>query len=94
MAHEIILKDGTTITAELNGNNYIAQQDVQESQFAELDGMTIDGIEQKDAVLSNLWKEKDGTHIIFGVKTEADRLKEDITNIQIALTELYEGGAV
>lgn len=94
MAHEIVLKDGTTITVELNGNNYITQQNVQESQFAELDGMTIDGIEQKDAVLSNLWKEKDGTHIIFGVKTEADRLKEDITNIQIALTELYEGGAV
>lgn len=74
---------------------------MKESQFADLSGMTIDGDAVPDAILRNLWKDADGTHIIFGTMTTAEKTAaaiskavtqngSDITDIQVALADIYE----
>lgn len=74
---------------------------MKESQFADLSGLTIDGEAQADAILRNLWKAEDGTHIVFGTMTAAEKTAtainkavtqngSDITDIQVSLADIYE----
>ena len=99
--HKIVLSDGTKINATLNGNNYITKATVKESQFADLSSLTIDGEAQTDASLRNLWKAEDGTHLVFGTMTAVEKTAtaintavtqngSDITDIQVALADIYE----
>ena len=65
--HTIILGDGTTITAELNGNNYLPDSPVSDELLEDynLVGMTIDGMEQENMTCCNHWTDNDGEHIVF-----------------------------
>jgi hypothetical protein len=89
--HQIVLTDGTKITAELNGNNYITNESVEESQFTDLSGMTIDGEKVPDAVLRNLWGAEDGTHIVFGTMTETEKAEIRIADLEEMIADIAGG---
>ena len=63
----IELKNGLVIECILNGNNYITQQEIKESDLSDLNliGVKIDGVEYSDLTCCNFFKDEDGTHIIF-----------------------------
>ena len=63
----IELKNGLVIEYVLNGNNYITQQEIKESDLSDLNliGVKIDGVEYSDLTCCNFFKDEDGTHIIF-----------------------------
>ena len=63
----IELKNGLVIEYILNGNNYITQQDIKESDLSDLNliGVKIDGVEYNNLTCCNFFKDEDGTHIIF-----------------------------
>lgn len=63
----IELKSGLIIDCILNGNNYITQQDIKESDLSDLNliGVKIDGVEHNNLTCCNFFKDEDGTHIIF-----------------------------
>ena len=63
----IELKNGLVIEYVLNGNNYITQQDIKESDLSDLNliGVKIDGVEHNNLTCCNFFKDEDGTHIIF-----------------------------
>ena len=67
MKHIIVLGDGTQITADLNGNNYLPDSSVDDELLEDVNliGMTIDGVIQTDMTCCNHWTDDDGEHIIF-----------------------------
>lgn len=67
MKHIIILGDGTEISADLNGNNYILDSTVDDELLEDVNliGMTIDGVTQVDTTCCNHWIDSDGEHVVF-----------------------------
>lgn len=95
--YSITLNDGTTITdLELNGNNFISQDEVDEEIFTPdnlkhiqvSDGENVE--EFDNLMLSNFWEADDGTHIIFRDKTPSDLLQERLEEYDAALVELAD----
>lgn len=76
----IRLADGTEIVCTLNGNSYIAQQEVTEDMFSDekIADVEVDGTKSDNRVLRNLWKEDDGYHIVFGELTQAEKVQRSI----------------
>jgi len=104
--YKLTLEDGSVLDGlELNGNCYISDENVSETLFIDNLGTVevFDGENTKvhqDMVLARLWVDSGKTWIALGDKTEAEkyteRLEATITDLQLALTEMYEsllGGA-
>ena len=93
----IELKNGLVIEYILNGNNYITQQDIKESDLSDLNliGVKIDGVEQSNLTCCNFFIVEDVTHIIFRQYTyeEIERQKLNAKIEYLAMMggiELYE----
>lgn len=104
--YKLTLEDGSVLDGlELNGNCYVSDESISESIFAGNLGTVVikDGETTEthtDMVLNGLWVDGGKTWIALGDKTEAEkyteRLDATITDLQLALTEMYEtllGGA-
>ena len=94
--YTIILSDGTAIkNLELNGNNFIAEEAIESSVFdGKLNPITVTDGKTKEthtewALLSNIVR--DGkSWLVFGEKSEEEKRDETITDLQMALAEVYE----
>ena len=77
----LILADGTVIdNLKLNGNNLISQTNVGEDKLSavNLSHVTINGVEYRDMLLRNYWKDIDGWHIVISEVTPQERLEARI----------------
>jgi len=97
MSYTITLADGQKITdLEKNGDNYVSKTKVDESIFTDnLSTMTVsDGeteTEYKDMVFTQQMEWSDGTfYLAFHEKSEEEKSAENITDLQVALAEVYE----
>ena len=95
--YKITLKDGIVVdNLELNGNNYISQDEVSEDIFTteNTSHMVIEGGEKpeicENMILCNFWTAADGTHIIFREKSETDLMRERLEEYESAIIELAE----
>ena len=63
----IKLKNGLVIDCVLNGNNYITQQNVSLKDLSDLNlvDVEINGEKKENITCCNLFKDEEGTHIIF-----------------------------
>jgi len=98
--YKITLSDGTQLeNLELNGNNYIAPNEIDSSVFeGKLDTVKISDGETLETytdmvLLSNIVR--DGrSWLVFGKKSEEEKQREAInssfTDLQMALAEVYE----
>ena len=79
--HIIILGDGTRITADLNGNNYLPDAPVSDELLEDVNliGMTIDGVEQENTTCCNHWTDNDGEHIVFRQYTPDEIARQELT---------------
>lgn len=82
----IVLKDGTQLTATLNGNNYILDEDVDDSLLANsnLAKVTIDGHEYTNLTVCNHFTEGGKPHLILRELTDAE-IREAELNEQISM---------
>jgi hypothetical protein len=77
----LVLADGTIIdNLELNGNNLISQADVGKDKLSavNLSHVTINGVEYRDMLLRNYWKDTDGWHIVISEITPQERYEARI----------------
>jgi len=100
--YKITLSDGTQLdNLELNGNNYIATNEVPDAVFeGKLKTVKIfDKENQTEETLTDVVLVSNRVHegkswFILGQKSERERQEEEInnslTNIQLALVEVYE----
>lgn len=96
--YTIELADGTKLTdLDINGSNYVSKKKVDESIFTEeaLAKVAIsDG--EKEETFENLifiqqMKWSDGTYYLaFREQTAEEKAAQSVTDIQLALAELYE----
>lgn len=94
--YSITLSDGTVIeNLELNGNNFIADKVIDSSMFkGKLNPMYIsDGTASEYHIdwelLSNIVHDE-RSWLVFGEKSEAEKQADTITDLQMALAEVYE----
>lgn len=92
----LILADGTKLTGfTQNGNNFVSKEKVDESKFTgNLSTLTIDD-EETQKVLNNAEliqqvEYSDGFYLCFREKTAEELLTESITDIQLAMADIYE----
>jgi hypothetical protein len=79
----LILADGTIIdNLTLSGNNLISQADVGEDKLSavNLSHITINGVEYRDMLLRNYWKDKDGWHIVLSEVTPQEQFEARINS--------------
>lgn len=79
----LILADGTVIeNLKLNGNNLISQADAGEDKLTavNLSHVTINGVEYRDMLLRNYWKDTDGWHIVISEITPQERYEARISS--------------
>lgn len=79
----LILADGTVIeNLKLNGNNLISQTDAGEDKLTtvNLSHVTINGVEYRDMLLRNYWKDIDGWHIVISEITPQERYEARINS--------------
>jgi hypothetical protein len=79
----LVLADGTIIdNLTLNGNNFISQTDVGEDKLSavNLSHVTINGVEYRDMLLRNYWKDTDGLHIVISEITPQERYEARINS--------------
>jgi hypothetical protein len=77
----LVLADGTIIdNLTLNGNNLISQTDIGEDKLSavNLSHVTINGVEYRDMLLRNYWKDIDGWHIVISEITPQERYEARI----------------
>ena len=104
--YKLTLEDGSVLDGlELNGNCYISDENISETLFTGNLGTVevFDGENTEvhhNMVLARLWVDSGKTWIALGDKTEQEKHTEQmdatITDLQLALVELYEsllGGA-
>lgn len=92
------LNDGTEIkNLTLNGNNFVSQTEILDSVFEDnLETVTITNTDTDEvttfnnAFLVQNQKYEDGWYFILAEKTREQLIVEDITNIEMALAEVYE----
>lgn len=92
----LILADGTKLTGFTeNGSNYVSKKKVDESKFTNnLSTLTIDDGENQ-RVLNNVEliqqvEYADGFYLCFREKTQEELVAESITDIQLAMADIYE----
>lgn len=97
MQYTITLADGRKLTGlGKNGDNFVSTEKVNETIFEDnLSTMTIsDGETEKtykDMVFIQQMKWADGTYYLaFRERTQTEIFNENVTDIQVALAELYE----
>ena len=97
MQYTITLADGRKLTGlGKNGDNFVSTEKVDETIFEDnLSTMTIsDGETEetyKDMVFIQQMKWADGTYYLaFRERTQTEIFNENVTDIQVALAELYE----
>ncbi len=96
--YSITLADGSILrNLELDGNNYISPEELTADDFdGKLSSVTIDDGEGysetiADCVLYRCIPERGGkTRLIIGEKTEKMKQEDRNTELELALTELYE----
>ena len=98
--YKLTLEDGSVLDGlELNGNCYISDENVSETLFIDNLGTVevFDGENTKvhqDMVLARLWVDSGKTWIALREKSEQEKHTEQmdatITDLQLALVELYE----
>lgn len=78
--HTIVLGDGTTIEAELNGNNYLPTTPVSDELLDDVNliGMTIDGVIQGNVTCCNHWTDSDGEHIVFRTYSDDELARQEL----------------
>ena len=83
--YTIKLKDGTTLSnLELNGNNYISQEEVEQSIFSayNLTRVEISDGEKTEVcenmTCCNFWRANDGTHIILRPLSHEEMLRAEM----------------
>lgn len=94
----ITLSDGTVLNnLEQNGNNFITAQNITEDFFTgKLSAVTVDydngySEELSDCALYHCEKDDNGkTWFVIGEKTERMKQEDRNTELELALTELYE----
>lgn len=96
--YTIELADGTKLTdLDMNGSNYVSKKKVDESIFTEealakvtiSDGETEDTYENLIFIQQMKWS--DGTYYLaFREQTAEEKAAQSVTDIQLALAELYE----
>lgn len=97
MAYTITLADGSQLTGlSKNGDNFVSETKVDESIFTDnLSTMTVsDGETEEtftDMVFIQQMEWADGTfYLAFREKTEQEKADDSLTDIQMALAEVYE----
>lgn len=97
MQYTITLADGRKLTGlGKNGDNFVSTEKVDESLFKDnLATMTVsDGETEevfKNMVFVQQMKWADGTYYLaFRERTQTEIFNENVTDIQVALAELYE----
>lgn len=95
--YTITLADGRKLTdLSKNGDNFVSKEKVDESLFKDnLATMTVsDGETEevfKNMVFVQQMKWADGTYYLaFRKRTQTEIFNENVTDIQVALAELYE----
>lgn len=95
--YTITLADGRKLTdLSKNGDNFVSKEKVDESLFKDnLATMTVsDGETEevfKNMVFVQQMKWADGTYYLaFRERTQTEIFNENVTDIQVALAELYE----
>lgn len=94
--YTIVFADGTKVDVSLNGNNYISPTKIDDTILSDenLDGMTINGVEQFGLTCCNHFQDEEGDHIIFRELSPDEKHRKltesNITNIEVALAEVYE----
>lgn len=96
--YTIELADGTKLTnLDMNGSNYVSKKKVDESIFTEealakvtiSDGETEDTYENLIFIQQMKWS--DGTYYLaFRGQTAEEKAAQSVTDIQLALAELYD----
>ena len=83
-----------TYDVELNGTDYVCQTEPQAEDFDGVFNIEVDGEEQKNMMLANIFNGEDGWHICLYEQPESERQKQatenDITDLQAAVVEIYE----
>lgn len=97
MQYTITLADGRKLTGlGKNGDNYVSAEKVDESIFdGNLSTMTVSDGETEQTYKNMIFVQQmawpDGTfYLAFRQQTEAEIINENITDVQMALAELYE----
>ena len=96
--YTITLSDGSTIgNLMLNGNNFVSKTEVTDADFAGKlatvkikDDDTNEETILRDAELIQIQKYVNDWYFIIAEKPEEQKLNESITDIQVALTQLFE----
>lgn len=96
--YTITLADGTKLTdLDINGNNYVSKKKIDESIFTTdaLAKVTISDGETEDAYENLIFIQQmewaDGTfYICFREQTAEEKASQSVTDIQLALADIYE----
>lgn len=86
--YNIILADGTEIQATINGNNFITDNEVDNTVLSDenLKSVNIGGVDYSDMTCTNVWEEDGHTRFIIRELTVFEKsekeLKEKIKEIE------------
>lgn len=94
---KITFKDGTSVIAKVNGNNYITEENIEKKLGREnLKTISIGEHTYTDMVACNYWHEDNGYHTVFKKMSKAqlenENLKKEIKELQGAFYEMAIGG--
>lgn len=94
--HVIKLADGTKLTAELNGNNYVVDKDVAKKITADnIATATIDDVAHAALVIDSVRVEDGKTWIVVHEQTQAEKDKaENESNMAASLAGLGDLGQI
>ena len=91
--YKITLNDGTVIdNLTVNGTNFVSKDKIDESIFTKdnLKKVTINDTVYENLVFIQQMKLADGYYIAFRQKTAEEITQENMTDVQLALAEIYE----
>lgn len=95
--YKITINDNIVLDdLELNGNNFVSKTIIGNEVFSDLrkvvvenfDDGTVEEIKNPFLIANQVYGNE--SYFVISSKTEKQLLKEDIDNIQIAMTEMYE----
>lgn len=78
--YNIILADGTEIQATINGNNFITDNEVDNTVLSDenLKTVNIDGVDYSDMTCTNIWEEDGHTRLIIREMTASEKSEKEL----------------